>query len=379
VSGSTGGHVALVLPNLAGGGAERVMVLVGNYLARHAVRVDLVAGSFSGPYVDAVDPGVRRVDLGHTKMSAATPGLVRYLRAESPVAVLSTLDWMNVLAVFASRFARPSRLVLREAVHPEAERLNNPTAGRWLLERAMAVSYPRASLVVAVSEGVASFLRDEMRLEPDKVRVIYGPHYDERILESASEPAGHPWFSDGDLPIVVAAGRLNRQKDFPTLIAAFHRVRSSRPARLVILGEGPDRPQLEALVKRLGLKDDVSLPGFVVNPFSFFSHASLFVLSSIWEGLPGVLSQAMACGCPVVATDCPSGPSEVLEGGRWGALVPVGDPDRMAEAMAATLDSPPDSDVLKNRARLFSADVACERYAHALGVECRKDELEGAA
>ena len=176
----------------------------------------------------------------------------------------------------------------------------------------------------------------------------------------------HPWFAPGSPPVVLGIGRLTTQKDFPTLLKAFAQVRAVRKARLMILGEGRDRQALEVLARELGVASDVDLPGFVLNPFPYMVRASLLVLSSAWEGLPGVLIEAMACGCPVVSTDCPSGPSEILDGGAYGPLVPVGDDGALAKAILSVLEMPPDPERLRARAALFSVERATDQYLQVL-------------
>ena len=206
-------------------------------------------------------------------------------------------------------------------------------------------------------------------VSPEKVRTIYNPVVTEDLAVQAQAPLAHPWFdvdASERIPVVLAAGRLTGQKDYPTLLRAFKEVRNQRPARLMILGEGQQRSALEALVKDLGIQEDVSLPGFVDNPFAYMARADLFVLSSAWEGLPGVLIQAMACGCPVVSTDCPSGPREILEGGTYGPLVEVGDARGLAEAMLSTLESSVPPPQLKARASDFSVEAISDEYLAAL-------------
>jgi len=188
-------------------------------------------------------------------------------------------------------------------------------------------------------------------------------------LEKAKAPLDHPWFAPGAPPVVLGVGRLAPQKDFPTLIRAFARVRAERAARLMILGDGktPDRrAELLALADELGVAEEVALPGFQPNPFAYMARASLFVLSSAWEGLPGVLVQALACGCPVVSTDCPSGPAEILEQGQYGRLVAVGDEVALADAMRSTLDNPPERDRLRDRGAAFSVDLSIDRHLEVL-------------
>jgi glycosyltransferase involved in cell wall biosynthesis len=208
--------------------------------------------------------------------------------------------------------------------------------------------YPWANSIVAVSKGVADDLAQTAGLPRERIQVIYNPVVTPELREKAQTPLDHPWFKPGQPPVLLAVGRMSPQKDFPTLIRAFARVRQTRPAKLLILGEGKERPGLETLVRQLGLGQDVSLPGFVTNPYPYMARTSLFVLSSRWEGLPGVLIEALYCGAPIIATDCPSGPTEILADGRYGQLVPVGDVTALARAIETTLvsktpDPPPES------------------------------------
>jgi glycosyltransferase involved in cell wall biosynthesis len=183
------------------------------------------------------------------------------------------------------------------------------------------------------------------------------------IAERAATAPAHPWFAPArEVPIILGVGRLAGLKDFPTLLRAFARLRARRPARLVILGDGPHRRRLAWLARRLGLAADVDLAGWAANPYAFYAAADLFVLSSRAEGLPNALLEAMACGCPVVSTDCPSGPREILDGGRLAPLVPVGDPAALAEAIDRALATPPDRAALQRRARAFSMDASAEAH-----------------
>jgi glycosyltransferase involved in cell wall biosynthesis len=204
-----------------------------------------------------------------------------------------------------------------------------------------------------------------------KVKVIYNPTVTPEIFRKATEPVQHPWFVDNRVPIILAAGRLHRQKDFPTLLRAFSLLRQNRPCRLVILGDGKKRRRkaLRQLAKQLGIEKDVSLPGFVENPFAYMARANLFVLSSAWEGFGNVIVEALACGCPVVSTDCRSGPREILDNGRYGRLVPVGDPEALARAMLEALDDPDnpcDRETRIQRAMEFSVDKIVDEYLKVL-------------
>lgn len=359
--------IAFYLPSLRGGGAERVMVTLANGFAERGLAIDLVLAKAEGPYLNDVAPGVRVVDLGSRRVLASLPALVRYLRATRPRVMLSALNHANIIAIAARVLARvPARLIVSEH--------NNVSlpgrASRSLRERAvlplMRWAYPRADGVVAVSGGVADDLARAANLARERITVVYNPVVTPGLLEQASAPFEHPWFGASSSPVVLAVGRLTEQKDFATLIHAFAKVRARRPCRLVILGEGELRAELETLVAKLGLSADVALPGFSGNPFTWMGSATLFVLSSAWEGLPTVLIEAMACTTPVVSTDCPSGPAEILEDGRWGRLVPVGDVDALADAMLATLAETTHPDVA-SRAQDFGVEQAVAGYLQILG------------
>jgi glycosyltransferase involved in cell wall biosynthesis len=227
--------------------------------------------------------------------------------------------------------------------------------------------YPWADGIVAVSQGVAQDLSAASGLPADAIQVIYNPVITPLFLEKAQEPLDHPWFAPGQPPVILGVGKLEAQKDFPTLIRAFAQVRDRYPARLMILGWGPDRPQLEALIAELGLAEDAALPGYVENPYAYMARAALFALSSAWEGLPTVLIEAMAAGVPVVSTDCESGPQEILNRGQYGTLTPVGDSRALAEAMLAVLKGqrkPAAADWLNQ----FTLGAVTQRYLDVLGL-----------
>ncbi len=359
--------LALFLPNLQGGGAERVMVMLANGFAERGLAVDLVLARVEGPCLADVGPRVRVVDLGGRRVAASLPALVRYLRHERPQALLSALNHANVVAVAARVLAcSRTRLVVSEHNNLSvAAQAQHSIAARVVLA-AMRWTYRRAEGVVAVSRGVADDLARWAALPRPRIDVIYNPVVTPALAARAALPPSHAWFADGGAPIVVAVGRLTAQKDFVTLLRAFARLRAERPCRLAILGEGDERAVLAALVAELGLQDSVTLPGFVDNPHAWMRHAALFVLSSAWEGLGNALIEAMACGTPVVSTDCPSGPAEILEGGRWGRLVPVGDATALARAMVATLDDVERPDVAA-RAAAFGVDRAVDAYLRVLG------------
>jgi glycosyltransferase involved in cell wall biosynthesis len=220
--------------------------------------------------------------------------------------------------------------------------------------------------VIAVSRGVADDIVGLTQMPRERITTIYNPIVIPDLRAKERAPVPHPWLMTREVPVVLGVGKLKIQKDFPTLIRAFARLRAERPAKLVILGDGPQRGNLEGLVHELGLDADVALPGYVENPYAWMARASVFVLSSAWEGLPGVLIEAMACGCPVVSTDCASGPSEILGKGVYGPLTPVRDDRALAQSIASVLDYPPDPERLRARASEFSLEPAIDAYLDVL-------------
>jgi glycosyltransferase involved in cell wall biosynthesis len=227
-------------------------------------------------------------------------------------------------------------------------------------------TYRRAEGIIAVSQGVAEDIVRFTGISKERVHTLYNPVVTPEIGERAREPVDHPWFKPGAPPVILGAGSLSVQKDFDTLVRAFALLRQSQEAKLIILGEGKRRRELEKVIHQLNLGADVELPGFVPNPFAYMGKAALFVLSSRWEGLPGVLIQAMACGCPVVSTDCPSGPREILDAGRYGSLIEVGDVPGLAHAMQEALTTPLSGEILQRRARQFSASEVIPKYINVL-------------
>ena len=300
--------------------------------------MNLVLARKEGPYLSEIPESVQIVNLNTSRDRQALPALVRYLRQERPYALLSGLH-TNLIALWARRLARVSTRVIvveHNTLSSRVRYYSSDVRMRWM-PRLIRRFYPWADGIVAVSHGVAEDLAREAKIPRNRIRVIYNPAVTPELRAKAQAPLEHPWFKPGQPPVILAAGRLTGQKDFPTLIKAFAQVRKAYPSRLLILGEGEERLALETLVKNLGLQETVQLPGFVNNPYPYMAQAYLFVLSSKWEGLPGVLIEAMFCGTRLIATDCPSGPREILQDGRYGTLVPVGDTDALGQAIETAL------------------------------------------
>jgi glycosyltransferase involved in cell wall biosynthesis len=390
-------HLAIFLRSLVGGGgAERMMVTLAGALRERGHRVDLVLARAVGNFFDEIHPEVRVVDLGARTVLPALPALLRhpaegiwmlpaflppapprvlgsipalarYLLRERPDAMLSALNYSNLAAVWARRLAGvPTRLVVSERNTLSVRARRSSERSLRALPAMIARFYPWADAVTAVSQGVSDDLARITGIPRAAITTTWNPVVSPALVAAAAEPLDHPFFRPGEPPVVLGAGKLRPQKDFATLLDAFARLRAERPARLVILGEGPEAGALRVRARRLGVSSDVSFEGFVANPFAYMARAAVFALSSAWEGLPAVLIQAMACGCPVASTDCPSGPAEILEGGAHGPLVPVGDAGALAAAMLRLLDAPTDREQLRRRAGEFSVDRVAERYLAVL-------------
>lgn len=340
-------RVAIFIPSLIGGGGQRVMLNLAHGIADWGYPVDLVLATAEGPFLNEVRSDVRVVDLGASRVMTSLPALVRYLRKAQPDMMLSVFGYANIVALWAWRLSRvPTRLYVTEHNTVSVEAGNTTSWRGRIIPRLMKRFYPWAQGIVVPSQGVRDDLAQVTRIARDRITVINNPSVVQaEVWAKAQAPLDHPWFEPGQPPVLLAVGRLQPQKDFPTLIRAFAQLRQRRPARLMILGEGKERPMLEAQIQALGLEQDVSLPGFVSNPYAYMARASLFVLSSRWEGLPTVLIEALCCGTPVVATNCPSGPREILRDGQYGELVPVEDADALTAAIDRALDrrsaSPP--------------------------------------
>jgi len=350
------------------GGVERMVLNLCEGLIHHGCQVDLLpVKSRSADLGDRFPASlsVRSLSANHTLTSL--PALVHYLKAERPDALLAAKDRANQIAIIARAIAGvPTRIVVRmgTTVTAALSGKNKLRKMAWYLP--MRLLYPKADAVIAVSRGVAQDMSRITGIGRATIKVVQNPVISDQIYERAREPVSHAWLPGHGEPVILGIGRLTRQKDFPTLIRAFARVRQNLACRLIILGEGKDRRRLEDLAKHLSVKPFVDMPGFVNNPYAYLSRASMFVLSSAWEGSPNVLTEALALGVPSVATDCPSGPREIMHNGTIGKLVPVGDPQNLADAMQETLANPPDNARLKNAVRDYSVESSSRRYLDIL-------------
>lgn len=365
-------RISIFTHNLAGGGAERMVVNLARGFSEEGHSVEIVLSSAVGPFIEKVPDPVRVHDLGAPRVRGfpvlgSLYPLIRYLRSTEPDVLLSLLSGPNVIAVLATRVANVGNsVIVSERSHLSSAVQGSETVTIKLLPILVQTAYPYADGIVPISEGVASDLTETCSLDRDWMDVIYNPVVTPELFELAEETVDHPWFSNEDFSVVIGVGRLTLAKDFPTLLRAFSQVRVDQEAKLVILGQGDERSTIDEQAASLGIEDDIWLPGFVENPFKYVSRADVFALSSAWEGFGNVLVESLACGTPVVSTDCPSGPAEILEDGRYGPLVHVGDDDALAEAIRNVLDDPIDSDLLRKRASDFTYDQIANQYLDVL-------------
>ncbi len=363
-------HIAFLTTTLGAGGIGRMIVSLTSELARRDIDVDLVLGKTEGPFLSEIDNKVRIMNLGTSHAIFCLPRLIRYLRRERPMALVTDKLRVNLAALRSRRFACVDTRIytnIHGVVSHKLDKESLSPAKRRSKYADIGKCYPLNDGFIPVSKSIEKDLVEIFKVPQHKIRVVYNPVITPELPYRSRAEIDHPWIKDKGAPVILAVGRLTRQKDFSTLIRAFSRLRQTRKARLIILGEGKERSALESLVMETGVGADVSLPGFVQNPYAYMSKSDLFVLSSAWEGFGIVLVEALATGLPVVATDCPGGPREILQDGRIGPLVPVGDSDALSRAMLHTLDNPLDRNLLRNAAKPFTAAACADGYLRALG------------
>ncbi len=358
-------RIAFVLNNLSGGGAERVAVNVANTLASMGHDVTLILNFKRGPYLADVTPEVKILELGQ-RMLRALPKLIMTLRRARFEAVLTVLDQPSIACLLVKPFIGPTKVIVVECNNPLASDAG-VTSHVWKAIRALrAKLYPKADHIIAKSEGIRSALVSNFNCTGAKITAIANPLDLTRVERMKTEPADLVLPETDKRPLLIAVGRLSFQKDFGTLIDAVALLQKRRSVRLVILGEGDLRQELEAKIAQLDLTDSVSLPGFVSNPYALIAQSDAFVLSSRWEGWPNALVEALACGAQVVSTDCESGPREILVDGQFGALVPIGDSPAMADALEKALDTDTDTDALVRHVSSFSPQTIAAKYAEII-------------
>jgi glycosyltransferase involved in cell wall biosynthesis len=364
-------HIALFLRYFGGGGADLAMSYLARGFLEKGLKVDFLLSQSGGPHLWKIPSKANIVDLGGFSNFASLRSLSNYLRKENPTALISALHFNNEIAIFAKYLAGVSTQVIVCEQNMLSKRAKNETQFlKRITPFITKLSYPWANNVIAVSQGVAKDLAHLTGMPLDKFQVIYNPAVTTELLEKSRVPLDHPWFSEGEPPVILGVGKLEAQKDFSTLIKAFAKVRHVQKSRLMILGWGPEnnRMELETLAHELGLQEDVSLPGYIDNPYPYMARAGVFVLSSRWEGFGNVVVEALAVETPVVSTDCESGPAEILDNGRYGKLVPVGDSQALSDAILKTLSEksmPVDREWLTQ----FTLKTITQQYCNVMGIE----------
>jgi len=366
----------------AGGGVERVTLKIAQFIDRTRFQPTVVVAGKAEPGRDLqTDLPVNFLNCAH--VSQAIPALAKLIRDSRPDLIYSAKTHVNV-AVLLAHFVsgHEAKVVISEHIHLTSQQQHDPTyrrlkarltiwMARWL--------YRRADQIVCVSRGAAEDFRHRFELPPKKVISLYNAVIDRQLFEQMDEPVEQPWFARKDTPVIISAGRLTKQKGFSYLLQAFARVRQRMRARLVILGEGEEWPRLMEEVNNLAIQDAVMFLGFQPNPYKYMRRADLFVLPSLWEGLPTVLIEAMACGVPIVSTNCPSGPSEIITDGENGLLVPPADVPALTNAILRVLENPKWAVDVRNRAREkareFSVEQVVPQYEQLFNSLCM--EMEG--
>ena len=372
-----GNRLAVFVATSGHSGVDRIITNLVTQWAAWGLPVDLLRVRDHGPHLEPLPAGVRAVDLGSAHVNSALPALVRYLRKERPATMLTDKDRVNRMTILARALARvDTRLTVRVGTTVSVNLRDRGAWERWVQRTSMRRLYPLAERVLVPSRGAAEDLAAYTGLARGHISVVPSPILTPALEHLATKPPDHPWLVEPDIPVILGVGELGYRKDFETLVRAFALVRKSRPCRLLILGRGRRREDLLRLAAELEVSGDVDLPGFTANPYPAMAKARLFVLSSRWEGMPVVLIEALACHTPVVSTDCPSGPREILGDGTAGALVPVSDHAAMAAAVTTWLDRQVPANVFERIVSDYRIESSAAAYLHAMGMSAPVPQRE---
>lgn len=360
-------RIALFPPSLDIGGIERVTVNLANGFAATGIQTDLVTIKAGGKMEDQVDGAVNRVNLGASRAMTSLPGLIRYLRQYHPDVLIAPAPPVALVALWAKMLARSATRIAVAIMNTPSAYQSNPLYWRENLYPILTrLFYPRADYIIAIAEVIRQDAVAYLKLPAERIEVIYTPVLTPDFEQRVNEAVDHPWVIQSEIPVILGVGRFVPQKDLHTLIRAFAEVRKVRPARLILIGDGPERPSLEALVESLDLQADVAMPG-ILNNLPYMKRADVFVLSSLFEGLPTVLVEAMACSRAIVSTNSAGGAAEVLKHGELAEIVPVKDHIALGAAILRALDNPYDVQLLREQTRQFSLDTIVQRYLDLLG------------
>lgn len=359
--------ISFFIPNLTTGGAEQITVNLVNGLSSRGYDVELLVSRSEGEMQSQLEAKVSVVELPPSRtpvlgIAAHLPALVSYLRRKQPAVLFPQMAHVSVVCLAASTISGTDTSIV-PTHHTGFGEAPDKTIKSQIVSRLLPHLYPSADRIIAVSEGLADGIVEHTSVDRDDISVLYNPIHVDAIRKQSRKPVEHRWLDDDDKKVILFVGRIERQKDLETWLRAFKQIHRRDPnTRAVIAGQGSRRDTLLKFSKELGISEVVSMPGYVDNQYGYMRRASVFLLSSRYEGLPTVMIEALACGCPVVATNCPSGPSEILANGKYGPLVPVGDVTGLANAVLNTLGNPIPSEILQRRADDFAPDTILDRY-----------------
>lgn len=365
--------ILLLSLSFENGGVERDTINLANGFTDLGMSVTMVVRERKLFFLSMLHSSVRIVVFNGRNDRQLESELRDFLQRERHAVVLSAKDEDDAIAIRVKRKLSngiSTRFYLRIGTPPATRAIEQKSffLSRWLNHRRLGKTLADCDGIITYSSGVAHELVDFYQVPPAKAITLPNPTMTPDFFEQANAEVAHPWFSPGAPPVIIAVGRLARVKDFPTLLRAFALVRSQRDCRLMILGDGKQKPKLAKLADELGIQLDIELHGFCQNPYAYLKRAALLAVSSIREGGPIVLIEALALGIPAVATDCPTGPREILQDGKFGKLTPPGDAEALAKALMETLDSPPDSDFLKASVASFTQENSSRAHLSAMGL-----------
>ena len=351
--------LTFVIGSMRIGGAERATLHLMNGLVTKGLNIELVLLHKAGDFLAKVDPKITIVNLNKRKASQSIGIFKKYLKTNNPKTLFIVQNHIQLMVLFTVKISSwKGKIILSE----QSTYLKNLKGLKGFVQKFLSkIFFPRADSIIAVSEGVAVELKRIFPKLESKIHVIYNPIITNEFIKVKDRPVDHPFFNRGNI-VIVSAGRLAKSKNFDLMIRAFHKVNKTVPVKLIIFGDGEENHHLKNLINSLHLTDDVSLPGFVSDPCMYFSKADLFVLSSDFEGLPGVIIEALACGCKVVSTDCENGPAEILMNGKFGWLTSVGDCEALAARIQVALNSQTDKSLLIERSNDFHVEKIANSY-----------------
>lgn len=357
-------RIAFLLPDFRAGGAQHMVINMANELSSRGHHVFLWVMQDQGPFKNKISPSLSITILNKSRAFLLVPAVALQLKA-NPVDILySAMPYMNFVAIMARILSgsKKTAVMISERNYFSLSARGNGSSPSFIQKVLIMLLYPLADSIVGISRGVAEDIATYLLYRKDRVTSVHNPVVTKNMAADSLQDISDAWLDNATRPLIVTSGRLVQQKDQKTLLRAFAKLLKKRDASLLVLGEGPLRVELETLARLLNISARVCFKGYVDNPLAYMKRADLFVLSSAWEGFCNVLVEALLCGLPIVSTDCPSGPAEILKNGVYGRLVPVGDEAELAEAMDLSLAEKVDAERQRNRAEDFSVQNICDSY-----------------